>query len=158
MNGGDPLNFAESFKEFCNRLQEWYDAKHVLPPKFTQEFQDAENLSLEDLNTLTRDDCFNNAYMLYQLADYINTEKASLTNIVRWCEESLSKIVASHYNDTSQYAKHEIKVAEVINENAVASKIAEWKLVAQGRLEPLSSREQNIRKKAECLMEKGRRK
>ena len=55
------------------------------------------------------------------------------------------------------YVKHDTKVATIIRNNEIAGRINEWKLTAEGRLENLKSREYNVRRKADILIEKGKR-
>jgi hypothetical protein len=66
-------------------------------------------------------------------------------------------IISQESENFSQYTKHEVKEATVIRENHIASKINEWKNVAEARSESLKNKEQIVRKKADCLMEKGKR-
>ncbi len=56
-----------------------------------------------------------------------------------------------------QYAKHDVKVATILRSDDIASKINDWKLTAEGRLESIKNREYNIRRKADILIEKGKR-
>ncbi len=78
---------------------------------------------------------------------------------MNWCESNLNSIVASEIPEMSgEYLKHDVKVATIRRTHELANKINEWKLTAQARLEPLKSRENNVRRKAEILLEKGRRK
>jgi hypothetical protein len=97
--------------------------------------------------------------MLYQYADNVASEKASCETIVRWCENSFNSIISNDMEDIAHViAKHEIKVATIVRTNDLARKINEWKLTAEGRLEPLKNREYNVRRKADILIEKGKRK
>ena len=95
-----------------------------------------------------------------QYVDHIGTERAQSENVVRWCENSLQSIISDFImnGEWDTYAKHETKVATILRNDEVARKINEWKLTAQGRLENLKSREYNIRRKADILFEKGKRK
>ena len=96
---------------------------------------------------------------MYQYADHVATEKAQQESVVRWCENSLNTIIASEIQDMAgEYLKHEIKVATILRNHDLAKKINEWKIVAESRLGKIQSREYNIRRKADILMDKGRRK
>jgi hypothetical protein len=48
-------------------------------------------------------------------------------------------------------------VATILRDNEVAFKIHEWKMTAEGRLENVKNREYNIRRKADILIEKGKK-
>ena len=141
------------------RINGYLKVKHLAPDTLNQDFIRADSLPLADMDRLTQDDCFNHAYQLCQYADHIGFERAELETITRWCENSLNSIISSEIDDMSgEYLKYEIKVARIIKHNDLAEKINEWLLLAQGRLEPLKNREYNVRKKADILIEKGKRK
>jgi hypothetical protein len=79
-------------------------------------------------------------------------------NILLWCDNSINEIVSREIDTQSQYNKYEIKVAAILKENLVAQKIHEWKTVMVSRINILDPKEQNVRRRAECLIEKGKRK
>ena len=155
-----------------NRSSDWYvwhsaytseddyiNLKNLQPTKFNPEFAIAETFSLDRMGKLTRDECFDYAYMLYQYADHVASERASHETVINWCEASLNSIIASEIQEMSgEFLKHDIKVATIIRNHDLANKINEWKMTAQARAEPLKTRENNVRRKAEILLEKGRRK
>lgn len=153
------LNLDDRLQHFLTGIDNYISCKNLSPTKFRTEFAVAETLSLETLEKLTQDECFNYAYMLYQYADHVASEKASCETIVRWCENSFNSLISNDMEDIAHViAKHEIKVATILKTNDLARKINEWKLTAEGRLEPLKSREYNVRRKADVLIEKGKRK
>jgi hypothetical protein len=158
--GENNLNAADRLKEFLDGIDDYISLKKLkAPANVFNEFQQAEGLSLGNLDNLTQDQCFNYAFMMYQYADHVASEKASQETVVNWCENSLNSILSVEMEDMSHIiAKHEIKVANILRNHDLARKIDEWKNVAQGRLAKLVSREYNIRRKADILMEKGRRK
>jgi hypothetical protein len=153
------LNAADRLKEFLDGIDDYISLKNLKVPKNTlNEFQQAEQLSLDKLDSLTQDQCFNYAFMMYQYADHVASEKASQETVVNWCENSLNSIISTEMEDMAHIiAKHEIKVANILRGHDLARKIDEWKNVARGRLAKLVSREYNIRRKADILMEKGRK-
>ena len=157
--GGKPLNAADRLKEFIDGINTYMSCKHLSPTPFNPEFAVAETLSLADLDKLTQGECFNYAYMLYQYADHVASEKAAQDTVVRWCENNLNSILSSEMEEVSHViAKHEMKVATILRNHDLAQKINDWKTVAEGRLSNLTNREYNVRRKADCLMEKGKRK
>lgn len=148
---------SDRLAKFINGVDDYIESSNLKPPAFNKEFALAETFDLATLDVLTQQECFDYAFMLYQLADHIGTERAEQTNIVRWCEGSLNSILSQEL-DQEWIAKHEIKVAAVLRENELAQKIDQWKAVAQSRLAHLENREYNIRRKADILIEKGKRK
>ncbi len=153
------MNAKDRLQEFLSGIDTYISCKSLSPTPFKTDFALAETLSLEEMGKLTTDECFNFAFQLYQYADHVATEKAQQENVVRWCESSLNSIIASEIQDMSgEYLKHEIKVAMILRNHDLAKKINEWKIVAESRLGKIQSREYNIRRKADILMDKGRRK
>jgi hypothetical protein len=152
------LNASERLKEFTQGIQNYIDCKNLGPPKFTAEYVLPEMFTTENLERLTQDECFNSAFMLYQYADYVNSEKGSQEVVIKWCEKALNTIICTETEDMSQYTRHDMKVAHVLRSHDLAKKIDEWKSVAESRVISLGSKEYSIRKKADCLMEKGKKK
>ena len=157
-HGEIKLNASERLKEFTQGIQNYIDCKNLGPPKFTAEYVLPEMYTTDNLERLTQDECFNGAFMLHQYADYISSEKASQEVVFKWCEKNLNTIIATEVVDMPQYTKHEMKAAHVLKNNDLAKKIDEWKSVAEARITALGSKEYSVRKKADGLMEKGKRK
>ena len=153
------MNYADRLESFLKGIDDYITLKNLRPTKFNPEFAIAETFSIEQMGKLTREECFDYAYMLYQYSDHVSSERANCETVVRWCESNLNSVIASEIKDMAgEYIKYDIKAATIIREHDLARKINEWKLTAQGRLEPLKSREYNIRRKADILIEKGKRK
>lgn len=154
------MNLADRLKEFNAGINSYKTAKNITPSPFNPEFAIADSLSLEDLEKLTQDDCFNYAYQLYQYAECMGKERAECENVLNWCETNLQSILSELLTSGiwDQYAKHEVKVATILRNDSLARMVNEWKMTAQGRLEHVKSREYNLRRKAEILIEKGKRK
>lgn len=153
------LNAADRLKDFLDGIETYISCRNLAPTKFSEEFAIAETFTLEQMDKLTRDDCFNFAYMLYQYADHVASEKASQQTVVNWCENSLNSIISTEIHEMAgEYLKHDIKVATILRSNDLAKKIKDWQEVANARLAKTTSREYNVRRKAEILFEKGKRK
>ena len=101
--------------------------------------------------------CFNFAFQLYQFADHVAWCRSQSENVIEWCRENLGSIVASEVTQIEvQFMKYETKVDLIKRENDIASN--EWLITAESRLELLKSREYNVRRKADILIEKGKKK
>ena len=153
------MNAEDRLKHFLDGIETYITAKNVVPTKFNPEFALAETLSLDDLEKLTQDDCFNFAYQLYQFADHVSSERAHAENVIRWCNVTLQSIISTEINNGvwDQYAKHDIKVATILRNDELARRINDWKMTAEGRLENIKNREYNVSRKADILIEKGKR-
>jgi hypothetical protein len=162
--GGDNLEptannqtAAERLKTFLKLVDEFITCNHLNVSKFSMEWAMAETFDIATMDTLTQDDCFNYAFMLYQYADHVGSQRAKMQNVIRWCETSLNSIMGQEF-DTELIAKHEVKYARVLRGNALAKKIHDWKDNAASKVEGITNREYNIRRKADILIEKGKRK
>lgn len=147
----------QRLQSFLSGVDSYIYTSNLGPIKFNEEFVLAETFDLATIGTLTQDECFDYSFMMYQFADHVATQRAKQENVLRWCETSLNSIFAQEI-DSQWIAKHEIKVARVLQENSLAKKIDEWKTVAEARLANLVQREYNVRRKADILIEKGKRK
>ena len=152
------MNASDRLQEFIQGIQNYIEGKNLGPTKFNKDYRIAETYSTEKLEKLTQDECFNGAFLLYQYADYINSEKASQELVFNWCDKALNTIISTEIEDLPKYTRHEIKVAHILRSNDLAQKISDWKSVAEGRITALGNKEYSVRKKADCLIEKGRRK
>lgn len=152
------MNANERLTKFIDNINDYIESKNFNGPSFSQEFKEAEDFDLLRLNNLSRDECFNYGFMLYQYADFVGTELNKTKSIVAWCEDSLNQIYCNELINMPQYTKHEIKIASIIKENEIAKHINNWKLTAEARVNFLQLKESNLRKKADCLIEKGKRK
>ena len=154
------MKAAERLKEFLDGIDAYITARNLAPTPFNAEFAVAETLSMKDMQNLTQEECFGYAYQLMQYVDHVASERAQCENVTRWCNSNLQSIIADALTggEWDQYAKHETKVATILRNDLVANKINEWLLTAEGRLEKIKTREYNIRRKADILFEKGKRK
>ena len=153
------MNAADRLQKFLEGIQTYITGSNIAPTAFNPQFAIAETLSIENMDKLTQDDCFNYAYQLYQYADHIAWCRSQSDNVVRWCRENLGSILASEVTQIEvQFMKYETKVDLIKRENDIARSINEWLMTAESRLELLKSREYNVRRKADILMEKGKRK
>lgn len=152
------MSAAKQLDEFILDLSRYFSGLKIDKTNHRKEFNELELMDSSKIDSLTKDECFNAAFVLYQYADYISVELNKCRSIFYWCENSLNEIVSREINDLPQFNKYEIKVAEVLRSNYIAKNINDWKIKAQSRINMLESKEQNIRRRAECLIEKGKRK
>ncbi len=155
------MTAQDRLQDFLDGINRYIEAKNLGPTEFNDEFRIPEQVSLKDMDNLTAGECFNYAYMLYQYADHINHEKSLQETVINWCNGSLLTIIVQESEnfptDWVKYTKHEVKEATIARENVVVKKIREWKDVAEARVASLKNKEYTVRKKADCLMEKGKR-
>lgn len=148
----------EQITQFLDRIDEYIENKNLSPPSYSDEFREVEQLSLEDIRRLPRDECFNYSLMMLNYADHVNSERARNDSVVQYCDRWLNKIIGRDFLDFQNvYANVDIKTQMIIKENTVAQKLVDFKAVAESRNLSLKNKEFNVRKKADCLLEKGRK-
>ena len=154
------MNSQDRLEYFLNGITEYIEGKNLQPCEFKEEFKSADDITEERLKTLTRDELFDQAFLLYQYADHVGQERAHTENVIRWCNDTLQRVIAYgvQHGEWDKYEKHDTKVATILSNDSIASAVNNWKLTAEGRLEHLRNREYNIKRKAEILIEKGKRK
>lgn len=154
------MDTQERLEHFLQGIDTYILGNHITPVKLNPECMIAEAFDETALSNLTQQECFEFAYMLMQYADHIGTERAKTQNVIRWCEDSLQKIIGQEIEDGEwgQYEKHEVKVGQILRNSHIANKINDWKMTAEGRMEHLQQRDYNVRRKADILIEKGKRK
>ena len=152
-------NVDQRLTQFLDRIDEYIENKSLGASSFRKELKEAESFSYDELNNISQDDCFNYAFFMYGYADHINDERSRQENVIAFCEESINKIIAREYKEVQNiYASHDVKVAMITQENVPAQKLIQFKNVAESRIRSLKTKEFNIRRMAECLLEKGKRK
>ena len=154
------MNSQDRLEYFLKGITDYIEGKRLAPCDFEEEFKESDGITSEKLQTLTRDELFDKAFLLYQYADHVGQERAHTENVIRWCDDTLKRIVSHEvtFGEWDKFAKHETKVSVILATNELASRINEWKMTAEGRLEHLRNREYNVKRKAEILIEKGKRK
>jgi len=157
MNGEINLE-TDGVELFMARIDAYLHDKNLKPIEMSAECKLAESFTLEEVGDLTQDECFDYAYMLYQYCNCINTEKERQKIGLNWCNDTLATIITREAHNFTQYTKHEMKIAFVVSNDVLGKKIDEWRSVAQARVMMLDGREHFLRKQADCLMEKGKRK
>ena len=81
--GENKLNAKDRLQEFLLGIDTYISCKSLSPTPFKADFALAETMSLEDMEKLTGDECFNLAFQMYQYADHVATEKAQQESVVR---------------------------------------------------------------------------
>ena len=158
MNGENLLlNAAEQFEGFKKAVDDYIELKGIQQISFSEDFKIALSLDLDTIDRLTQQECFDYAYTLYQYAGYVQDECSQQQVVVDCWNTRLNYVIATNEDCFPQYTKHEMKIPILIKENSFASKIESWRLIAESRLKRLEGKEVLIKRKADCLMEKGKR-
>lgn len=161
MSGRDYCESAEqNLNRFMEGVEEYIRSSNCKFATFRTEFTQVSNLTLLELEELSRDDLLDYSYSLYCYASYLQDELNKSRVVSNWCHQELEILVAKHREDYgfTKFTKHEAKKPVLIFENSFAEKLSELKAVADSRLQILDGKIYEIKRKAEILLEKGKRK
>ncbi len=122
------------------------------------ESRDSDRLTMSELSELTQGELFNHGNMLYNYASHVNGQRARLQNVIYYCNSAINRVVGREYENVSKFAPHEVKEAQVAQEHEFVRKIMQWKLVAQARIEALSDKSFILKRKADAMIERAKRK
>ena len=145
-------------KRFLDGIDEFNANNSLDSEPIGDDYLVAERLTFADLERVTQDELFTYADLLYQYASYINDKRARLQNVIYWCNGAINRVVAREYETVSKYAPHEIKEAQVAQEHEFVRKIMQWRLTCQARAEPLSDKTYILKRRADAMIERAKRK
>ena len=147
----------ETVEHFLKSLDDFIHQTNTNFAHFREEFLIVSDLSDEQLRKLTKEELFDSSYMLYSYASYIQDQINKQKVVYDLCTDQLEKLVAQHSEEFSKYTKHEAKIQLVINENEYAKSIDNYRSIAHARLQSLDGKVYELKRKADILLEKGKR-
>jgi len=157
-NGENKLKTAkETVEDFINQLEDFINETNVKFANFKPEFMSAADMSMDELKSLNKDDCFNNADLLYSYASYISDQHTRQKVVYDLCTDQLEKMVAKNNNMFGQYTKHDAKIQLIVVDNEYARSIDHYRQVAGARMQALHDKVYELKRKADILTEKGKR-
>jgi len=157
-NGENKLKTAkETIEDFVQKLDDFINETNIRFANFKPEFLTAADMSLDELKSLNKDDCFNNADLLYGYAAYISDQLTRQKVVYNLCVDQLEKMVAKNHDKFSPYTKHDAKIQLIVVDNEYAKSIDQYKQIAQSRMESLNDKVYELKRKADILTEKGKR-
>lgn len=147
----------ETVEDFLQKLDDFVNETNCQFATFKPEFMTAANMSMDELKALGKDDCFNNADLLYGYASYVNDQYTRQKVVHDLCTDQLEKMVAKNNDKFSQYTKHDAKIQLIIVDNEYAKSIDHYRQIAQARMQSLYDKIYELKRKADILTEKGKR-
>jgi len=159
MNTGEnKLSTAkENLEQHIKDIDDYINSHNTKFSSFREEFLLVADLPMESLKKLTKDELFDNAYILYSYASYIQDDINRNKIALDWCNDQLEKLVVKHNDSFDKYTKHESKRQIIVQDNNYAAKVDQMRLVAESRLQALDGKVYEIKRKADILLEKGKR-
>lgn len=157
MNGEVPLKASERLAKHIEEIDGYLDLSNVRFASFREEFLDAANMPLDRIKTLTQQELFDRAYILYGYSSYIQDEINKNKVVLDWCNDQIEKLVVGNLHNFDQYTKHEVKRQSIIRENTYAAKCDQMRGIAAARLQSLEGKAFELKRKGDILLEKGKR-
>lgn len=157
MSGDKELKASEKLSEHIEAIDNYINASNTRFSTFREEYLFVADMSLDQLKKLTQVELFDAAYLLYGYATYIQDEINKNRIALNWCNDQMEKMIAKHQNEFGQYTKHESKKHILANNNSYAGSLENMREVAEARLQLLDGKVYELKRKADILLEKGKR-
>ena len=157
MSGETQLKASERLAEHIKGIDEYIAMSNVSYSAFNVEYIVASNLTREDMSTMTSQEMFDSAYLLYGYSTYIQDEINKNKVALSWCNDQIEKLVAANLNNFDQYTKHDVKRQIIIRENSYAASVDKMRLVAESRLQSLEGKVYELKRQGDILLERAKR-
>jgi hypothetical protein len=156
--GDNKLSTAkENLEQHIKDIDDYINSHNTKFSSFREEFLLVADLPLDTLKKLTKDELFDNAYILYSYASYIQDDINRNKIALDWCNDQIEKLIVKHNDSFDKYTKHESKKQIIAQDNVYAAKVDQMRLVAESRLQALDGKVYETKRKADILLEKGKR-
>lgn len=157
MTGEMQLKASEKLAKHIEQIDHYLDLTNVRFSSFHEEFLVASNMPRSKISTLTQQEHFDYAYVLYGYSSYVQDEINKNKVVLDWCNDQIEKLVVGNLHNFDQYTKHEVKRQSIIKENTYAAKCDQMRSVAEARLQSLEGKVFELKRKGDILLEKGKR-
>lgn len=151
------MSASEDLKAHIESIDNYINETNTRFASFKEEFLLLADMSSDQLKSLTQSEIFDAAYTLYGYSSYIQDEVNKNRIALNWCNENMERLIAQHSEMFGQYTKHESKKHILAKENTYASKLEQMRMVAENRLQSLDGKVYELKRKADILLEKGKR-
>ena len=157
MSGDKELKASDKLSEHLVSINDYVNMSNTKFSSFREEFLMVADLSLDQLKKLTQAEALDSAYLLYGYATYIQDEINKNKIALSWCHDQIEKLIVQHPNEFGQYTKHESKKYILAKNNSYASAVEHMREVAEARLQSLDGKVFELKRKADILLERGKR-
>lgn len=158
-NGETKLKTAnEQLAELRAMIDDFLNASHSrFHKKFNEEWATAADADSALLRSLTKDETFEFAYLLYAYSSHVQDELNMQKIALDWCNDKLDKMVAKNYHQFDSYMKYETKRNMIVINDEYARMVDHYREIASSRVQSLEYKAKDLRRKADILLEKGKR-
>ena len=120
------------------------------------DFLNASN-DMQTIKSLTQEECFTWSYALYSYSTFLQDELNMQKIALNWCNDKLDKMVAKNHDQFSTYTKFEQRRPLIIVNDEYAAAVDHYREIAESRIQALDGKIYELKRKADILMEKGKR-
>lgn len=157
MSGEKELKASDRLAEHIALINDYINVSNTKFSSFREEYLVVADMSSDQLRKLIQVELFDAAYLLYGYATYIQDEISKNKVALNWCNDQMEKLIVKHQNEFGQYTKHESKKHILANINSYAASLENMREVAEARLQSLDGKVYELKRKADILLEKGKR-
>lgn len=157
MSGDRELKASDKLSEHIESINSYINSSNTKFSSFREEYLFVADMSSEQLKKLTQVELFDAAYLLYSYSSYIQDEINKNKIALSWCNDQMEKLIVKHNDEFSQYTKHESKKHILSQSNSYASSLENMRQVAESRLQALEGKVFETKRKADILLEKGKK-
>jgi len=157
MSGDKELKASDRLAEHLESINNYINSTNTKFSSFREEYLLVSDLSMDQLRKLTQQELFDAAYLMYGYATYIQDEINKNKVALSWCHDQMEKLIVKHTQEFNQYTKHESKKHILAQSNSYAAALENMREVAEARLNLLDGKVYELKRKADILLEKGKR-
>lgn len=157
MSGDKELKASDRLAEHIESINNYINSSNTKFSSFREEYLLVSDLSMDQLKKLTQQELFDAAYLMYGYATYIQDEINKNKVALSWCNDQMEKLIVKYQNDFPQYTKHESKKHILAHNNSYAASLENMREIAEARLNLLDGKVYELKRKADILLEKGKR-
>jgi hypothetical protein len=157
MSGDKELKASEKLSEHLEAINNYINSSNTKFSSFREEYLLVSDLSSDQLKKLTQQDLFDAAYLMYGYATYIQDEINKNKVALSWCHDQMEKLIVKNTQEFNQYTKHESKKHILAQSNSYAASLENMREIAEARLQALDGKVYELKRKADILLEKGKR-
>ena len=139
-------------------VDDFLNASHArFNKKFRDDWHRCANADRQTINSLTQAELFDWSYELYSYSTYLQDELNMQKIALNWCNDKLDKMVAKNIDNFSPYTKHEMRRQLIVVNDEFAATVDHYREIAESRVHSLDGKIYELKRKADILMEKGKR-
>lgn len=140
------------------KILEEYENALIGPTHTNAEYEKYMQLSKQELDTLSEEECMHGSYSISQQIIYIQRQVNKHSARIKWCAAVTNSIAAKHWDDYDKYLKAEIRIQLICKQNDFLQKVDKIRNLAEQRLERFNNITMGMKYMSDILLEMGKTK